>query len=346
MKRQFSDRGRRPQPRRGLEIPQPTTITKKPVLLASFQKPFSTKLWEVLACPDCGASLQQTGGGALCPSCRIEYSYSPSGALDLHLRNKKKYLLEFTLPTPNTPLPPPEDVDFKPLLEKLDAEVDFSGIDIPVHLTKELLSYFPKAASGASLMLDLGCGNAIHRQVCEHAGFEYVGLDYHAPGAPISGDAHALPFKNDSFDFILSIAVFEHIRFPFVMIREAYRVLKPGGKFIGTVAFLEPFHGDSFYHHTHLGVVNTLQYGGFTIERIAPSEKWSVFAAQAHMARLFPRAPRRLSGFIVRLPHLLSKLWWRMGSLVYPKSRAGRFDCIRDTTGAFAFMAGKEIKAK
>ncbi|MCI0470073.1 MAG: class I SAM-dependent methyltransferase, partial [Candidatus Aminicenantes bacterium] len=270
---------------------------------------------------------------------------SPSGALDLHLKNKKKYPLEFTLDPPGAPLLHPDDLDFKPLTVKPDAEVDFTGVAMPVHISKELLSYFPKAAGSDSLVLDLGCGYAIHRQVCEHAGFEYVGLDYQAPGAPISGDAHALPFKDNSFEFILSVAVFEHIRYPFVMIREAYRVLKPGGKLIGTVAFLEPFHGNSFYHHTHSGVFNTLHYGGFAIERIAPGERWSVFAAQAHMARLFPRMPRRLSGFIVRLPHLLSKLWWRIGGLVYPKSRNSRFECIRDTTGAFAFIAGKEIKA-
>jgi SAM-dependent methyltransferase len=217
-------------------------------------------------------------------------------------------------------------------------EVDYTNVDVPHHLSKELLSHFPKARSENSWMLDLGCGNAVHRNVCEHAGFKYVGLDYDCADAPLLGDAHSLPFKNQSFEFILSIAVLEHIRFPFVMMKEAYRVLKPGGVFIGTVAFLEPFHQDSFYHHTHLGTYNSLQEGGFKIVHICPSNQWSALAAQATMG-LFPRLPRLLCLSIVMPVQAIHKLWWKIGGVLLKKDVERTR--LLTTTGAFTFIARK-----
>ena len=43
-----------------------------------------------------------------------------------------------------------------------------------------------------------------------------------------------LPFANDSFDFVISFQVIEHIKRDLELVREVKRVLRPGGKFIVT----------------------------------------------------------------------------------------------------------------
>ena len=57
----------------------------------------------------------------------------------------------------------------------------------------------------------------------------------------------ALPFKDGSFDAVISVAVLEHVRDPFRCAREIVRVLKPGGELICVVPFLQPEHG--YPHH-------------------------------------------------------------------------------------------------
>jgi len=253
--------------------------------------------------------------------------------LDLQPKGKKRYRFKFELP------PPCADahVRFDPLPVNPVPEVDFRTFSVPERLTAELLSYFPKAKSRDSIMLDLGCGNGIHRVACERAGFEYLGVDRDSPAATILADAHALPLRDDSVDFVLSIAVLQYSPLPFAMTREVCRVLKPGGSFIGTVAFLEPFH-DTYYHHTHLGTANVLRQGGLAVHRVAPSDEWSVLVAQARMA-LFPHMPALLSAALVWPLGALHKLWWRAGSLLSPK--ADETTRIRNTTGSFTFLASK-----
>ena len=172
--------------------------------------------------------------------------------------------------------------------------------------------------------------------------FEYVGLDYKSDYAPILGDAHSLPFKDKFFEFILSVAVLEHIRFPFLMMKEAYRVLQPRGKFIGTVAFLEPFHNSSFYHHTHLGTYNSLQEGGFEITHIAPNETWSALTALADMV-LFPRMPRLLSRAIVTPVQIAHRTWWKIGGM-FSREASDNMRMIH-TAGSFTFIAVKAAAA-
>ena len=57
-------------------------------------------------------------------------------------------------------------------------------------------------------------------------------------------DAHSLPFKDNSIDVLINLAVMEHIEFPHIAGRE-FRVLKPGGLLLTNVAFLQQHHMSS-----------------------------------------------------------------------------------------------------
>lgn len=292
-------------------------------------------VWEIFRCGFCGSPLEKSDVGAVCRGCTTTYPYTENASLDLRLQRSRDYPLTFPVGEP--PLSD-DELSFMPLTRDSRPKVDFTGMKVPHHLTPELLDRFPKARSGGGMMLDLGCGTGLHQSVCEHAGFQWVGLDYGETGAPIWGDAHALPFADDSFDFILTIAVLEHIRYPFVMIQEARRVLKPGGKIIGTVSFLEPFHAMSHYHHSHLGTLNVLRYGGFDVEDVAPLRAWMALRAQASMG-LFPKMPALLSRLIVAPVDILHRLWWRAAGMVSPK--ATEAIRLRMTAGSFTFVATK-----
>ena len=188
-------------------------------------------------------------------------------------------------------------------------------------------------------MLDLGCGDARYKQNFERAGFKYIGIDYCSKEATFLGDAHALPFKDESFDFLFSRAVLEHLQYPFVAMNEAYRVLKRQSKFLGTVAFLEPFHGRSFYHHTHYGLMNCLRQAGFRVEHISPNTEWDVLTAQASMS-LFPKMPLSLRKVLIFPLRALHKAYWKTGHLLNPIQSDEKTRLLM-TAGSFLFIASK-----
>jgi SAM-dependent methyltransferase len=67
------------------------------------------------------------------------------------------------------------------------------------------------------------------------------------PSTDVIGVGEELPFQDNSFDGVLSLAVLEHVKNPFRCAAEIIRVLKPGGELICAVPFLQPEHG--YPHH-------------------------------------------------------------------------------------------------
>lgn len=298
----------------------------------------SDRVWAALACPGCGQKMQKEAAGAKCTRCNVLYPLDGSGQLDLRLQKPKTEEVKFTLGVATLP----DSFEFTPLQANPMPALDLASLNVPWHLTRTLVSHFPKAKAEDALMLDLGCGDGVHRQVAEAFGFEWVGLDYVLPEAPIRGDGHALPFENGSFEFILSIAVLEHIQFPFVMMQEAFRCLQPGGVLIGTVSFMEPFHNDSFYHHSHLATYNTLQNAGFDVSVVSPAKEWQALHAIGAMA-LFRMAPSWLSRLLVAPLQALHRLWWWLGYAFTRSERASERYRQLSTSGAFTFIAQKPL---
>lgn len=72
----------------------------------------------------------------------------------------------------------------------------------------------------------------------------------------LSADAHKIPFRDQTFDAVITYNTFEHLRDPLVASAEIYRVLKPGGRLILRTAFLQPVHEAPyhFYNATEFGV--------------------------------------------------------------------------------------------
>jgi len=93
-----------------------------------------------------------------------------------------------------------------------------------------------------ALILDCGCGDRSHNDQ------RVINFEYSPFLAPdIYGDGHKLPFRSNTFDFVLSQAVVEHLSDPFEGGREIFRVSKVGGRVYCESAFMQPLHAVPFH---------------------------------------------------------------------------------------------------
>lgn len=119
------------------------------------------------------------------------------------------------------------------------------------HYDGYALDIIHKNESG--LVLDCGAGK---RPVYFDNVVNFEIVDYES--TDVRGVGEVLPFKDATFDAVISIAVLEHVKDPFACAKEIARVLKPGGQLMCCVPFLQPLHGypHHYYNMTHMGLQN------------------------------------------------------------------------------------------
>lgn len=105
----------------------------------------------------------------------------------------------------------------------------------------------------------------------------YTGIDLSVDAAPddpslrfVAYDGVTMPFDDGSFDLCFTKQVLEHVMDPHCAAREISRVLRPGGKLVGSVSFLEPYHAFSTFNWSPYGLVSVFSQYGLRVDELRP----------------------------------------------------------------------------
>jgi SAM-dependent methyltransferase len=122
------------------------------------------------------------------------------------------------------------------------SDIEFNGAVCSHGYDSDVERVIARADAAGGKVLDCGAGlrPVSRRNVVTTDIFPY-------PTTDVLAINERLPFKEGSFDAVLSLHVLEHVADPFLCARELYRVLKPGGTLFAVTPMIVPEHG--FPHH-------------------------------------------------------------------------------------------------
>lgn len=177
-------------------------------------------------------------------------------------------------------------------------------------------------------VLDYGCADMPYRHLFS-ADTDYLGADL-----PGNTDAHIeitadgqLTAEDHSMDMVLSSQVLEHVADPALYLREAYRVLKPGGELMLSTHGIMIYHRDpvDYWRWTGEGLQKAVTDTGFEVTRfegvmgLAPTGL-QLFqdATWVHLPRLLRRPYALIMQALITLfDRMHSPASRRMNALVY-----------------------------
>jgi len=149
--------------------------------------------------------------------------------------------------------------------------------DYPQKLVQHLFNHF-QLKKGMKF-LEIGCGRGEFLQAFYNLGLDCCGVDLCESAKEFSSQldirrvditSEQLPFRDDSFDVVYHKSLIEHLYSPHNLMKETYRVLKPGGQVIfltpDWVSQIKVFYED-FTHsrpYNQTSVTDVLKIFGFS----------------------------------------------------------------------------------
>jgi len=131
-----------------------------------------------------------------------------------------------------------------------------------------------------SWVLDAGAGASKYRPYFAHCRYEtqdfcqYQGeLVRYAEPLTYVCEITSIPLPPHSLDAILCTEVIEHVADPMAVLREFFRLLKPGGKLFLTAPLSSSLHMEPYHFYggfTHYWYRHWLPLHGFSIDEITP----------------------------------------------------------------------------
>lgn len=168
-------------------------------------------LFSILACPNCKVAVERGDNQLICTSCTQTFPIIDG--------------VPVMFPDGSVP-----DIQHEAELHTRDS------YDPWVHRT------ILQSLSDDQIVLEIGSGNMTLDDPC------IIRSDVTlTPFVDIVADAHALPFLPGTIDYVFSLAVFEHLRNPFLASQSIYETLKDGGYIYHECNFVFSYHG--YPHH-------------------------------------------------------------------------------------------------
>jgi ubiquinone/menaquinone biosynthesis C-methylase UbiE len=209
--------------------------------------------------------------------------------------------------------------------------VNFRELSDNYVLQRSICAYVYASEYINGKVLEIGTGTGYGVDYLAPRCDEFVTLDKFVPDIDFSvfknvkfvqANVPPLPFEDNTFDFVVSFQVIEHIKDDNYFVKEIHRVLKPSGKFIVTTPNIlttltrNPWHIreykkeelqklllQNFHSVEMLGVYGNdkvMRYYEHNKQSVQKILKWDVFDLQ-----------HKLPAFILRIPYDILNRWNR-----------------------------------